>query len=319
MKNLAHTSLSLTSLLFLACGGSDISIGGNDGGSDTSTADASTDTTGNDVAPQDGAMDSPANDAAEFDPSSVSGLVLWLDASKGVTQTSGAISQWADQTTFMNNATQPTTVEEPTFTGTAINGHPAVHFDKDAQGINVGGDMLVIADSASLQWGMGDFYVVVVARFDNTLADGAERGEGLFFSKTSSGSNFPGPFLVGNIPTIFSVTHAPAVGISFSTSSASGDYVTTTTAYNDNTPHAFAMQRVGTTLDLRIDGTSVGTSVSSGLDISNAGSNVTIGADGNGQGVRLDGDIAEVLAVKGVLQVSDRTGLESYVKTKYGL
>lgn len=306
----------------MACSGSDVSIGGNDsGGNDTSTVDASTDSaSGNDAAPQDGATDSPTNDAAEFNPGSVSGLVLWLDANKGITKSiSGAVSEWADQTTFMNNATQSTAVEQPTFTASAINGLPAVHFNKDAQGANVGGDMLVIADAVSLQWGTGDFYVVVVARFDNTLADGAERGEGLFFSKTSSGSNFPGPFLIGNIPTIFSITNAPATGVSFSTSSASGDYVTTTTAYNNDTPHAFAMQRVGTTLDLRIDATSVGTSVSSGLDISNAGSSVRIGADGNGAGLRLDGDIAEVLAVKGVLLMSDRAGLESYVKTKYGL
>ena len=46
---------------------------------------------------------------------------------------------------------------------------------------------------------------------------------------------------------------------------------------------------------------------------------VLIGADYDATGLRLNGDIAEVLAVKGALGTSERTALEAYLTTKYGL
>jgi hypothetical protein len=262
-----------------------------------------------------GSTESGGGDGSTFDPGSVSGLVLWLEADKGVTQSANAVSAWADQTSNHNDASQPTAAEQPTLTAAAIGGMPALHFAKGA-GTTTPGDMLSIADASSLQWGTGDFYVVVVANFDNTLADGAEEGVGALFDKASNASNFPGPFLTANI--IGAITTSQT-GLGFSTSVASGDWVLTNTPYNNSTSHAFAMQRVGLTLDLRVDGASVGTSTSDGIDVSTPGTPVSIGGTTNGQGIRLDGDIAEILAVKGTLAASNRTGIESYVRTKYAL
>ncbi len=192
------------------------------------------------------------------------------------------MSAWTDRTTNHNDASQATATVQPTFASSAINNLPAVHFNKDAQGQNVGGNMMTIADSASLQWGTGDFYLVVVARFDNNVTtDGPERGEGLFYSKVSSGSSsIAGVFFVGGIPGAFG--SGPANGLAFSVHDVAGDFVTSPNLYDNGTPHELAIQRMGKTMDLRVDGASIATSASSGFDVSNVGTPVRFGADANG-------------------------------------
>ena len=106
-------------------------------------------------------------------------------------------------------------------------------------------------------------------------------------------------------------------GLGFSTSTTAGDWVLARNPYNDGTPHAFACQRVGATLDLRVDGVSVGTSTSDDADVSEPGSSVAIGSSSSGQVLRFDGDIAEVLAVRNTLSTADRTSLETYVRRKF--
>jgi hypothetical protein len=139
---------------------------------------------------------------------------------------------------------------------------------------------------------------------------------GMLFSKPGSGANFPGPLLTINI--IGSIS-SNQTGLAFSTATSSGDYVTSSTPYGDGTARAYAMQRTGATLDLRVNGASLGTSISGQNDVSSPGAIVQIGSGFNGQILRLDGDVAEVLAVKGTLAAGDRTGLEGYLRTKYGL
>src|SRR5208283_149667 len=122
-------------------------IGGADSGNDAAQPpDSSTDTGGgNDAAPVDAPADSPG-DASTFTPASVSGLVLWLEGSAGITQNGGAVSAWADQTSFMNNATQSTASLQPTIVASAINALPAVHFNKGNTTKGSSGQELVIAD-----------------------------------------------------------------------------------------------------------------------------------------------------------------------------
>ena len=51
------------------------------------------------------------------DPSSVSGLDLWLRADTGITVASGRVSAWADQSGAGNNAAQATAANQPAYTG----------------------------------------------------------------------------------------------------------------------------------------------------------------------------------------------------------
>ncbi len=323
------SSLGFLACAFLlaACGGEDaITIPTPDsGGSDTGTgndtgtgSDTGTDTgTGTDGSVGDaGSGDAIAVDGGGFQVGNVPGLVLWLNAGKGVNVNQG-VDSWADQTTFKNDAKQTQQPRRPTLNANAINGQPAVHFDKGPGGFPSNGSMMVIADSVSMQWGTGDFFIITVARFDNNPADLNSRGVGLFFSKQAGQPNFAGPFLSGNIPV---GNNGPAnLGLDFASNIQAGNFVVTGTAYNNNAAHAFAGQRVGTKLDLRVDSNSIGTSTSSGVDVSSVGLPARIGADGDASFFRLNGDIAEMIAVKGVLSSQDQAGIQTYLKTKYNL
>lgn len=323
------TYLGLLAFVFVAaCGGEDvvsISVpdgGGNDTGSGNDTGTGNDSGTGNDGGTStDGssgdatALDgSTTVDGGGFQVGNVSGLVLWLNAGKGVSTNQGGVDLWVDQSPAKNDAKQTIQNRRPTPVSNGINGLPTVHFDKGAQ-FNSNGQMLMIADSATMQWGTGDFFLIVVGRFDNAINDGNTRGVGVFFTKQANATNFPGTFLSGNIPGNVN----PTLGLDFATSTAVGNFAITGTAYNNNSAHAFAGQRVGTKIDLRVDSASLTTSTSSGNDVSNVGTPVRIGADGDASFFRLNGDISEIIAVKGVLSAQDQAGIQGYLKGKYAL
>lgn len=314
----------------LACGGEDgvaINPTPDGGGVDTGTTDSGgnpdTGTTPDGAIPDGATTDgatpdgaaADAGDAGSFQLANVPGLVLWLDANKGITLVNGKASVWLDQTTFHNDAAQAIALRQPTPVPAVINGNPVMHFDKGSGGQGSVGNMMLIKDAVSLQWGTGDFFLATVARFDNAISDAPTRGNGLFYSKAAFSSGFPGPTLLGNIPGNGTAT----VGLFGGTAGTLNNFVTSPTAYNNNTPHLFALQRTGVKLDLRVDGTSVATATSTGGNIDNVGTMARIGADGDASFNRLNGDIAETLAVKGAMSGSDLTNIEATLKTKYGL
>jgi len=200
----------------------------------------------------------------------------------------------------------------------AINKLSALHFDQNGGNVNTG-QMLTVTDNAdtSLQWGTGDFFVAVVGDFDNNTSGTQNTGVGLFYSKAVFGGINTAPvglYLYGNLP---SSTVNPNAGMIFSTSNTANDFVTTKTAYNNGNAHLFAIRRRGAAIDLLVDGASVANATSNTVDVSAVKSNVRIGADGDANFYRLDGDIGEILAVKGTLSSTDEAGLTSYLKTKW--
>ena len=321
-------------MVLCACGGSgDTNIDGGDNDSGSNNDVATNDVTTNDVATNDVTTsdvttnDVITSDVAPFNPANVTGLVLWLEADVAssitlVTPDAGPqkITKWADQTSHKNDANGLSQFfgRNPSVKASAINKLPAVHFDQNGANLNTG-QMLTVTDNTdlSLQWGTGDFFVAVVGDFDNNVSNGQNLGVGLFYSKAVfSGTVTPpvGLYLYGNVP---SSTVNPSVGMIFSTSNTANDFVTTTNAYNNGSPHLFAIRRRGATLDLLVDGASVATSTSNTVDVTAAKSNVRIGADGDANMFRLDGDIGEILAVKGALSSTDEQGLDAYLKAKW--
>jgi len=296
-------------------GGDDTGIVDSGGNPDTSITPDAAQSDGS--TPADGSTtDASSLDGGGFQLGNVPGLVLWLDANKGVTQSNGRVTTWADQTSFKNDAAQGLAPRQPTAVAGVINGKPAVHFDKGGGNVGNVGNMLLVKDAVSLQWGTGDFYLATVARFDNAINEASTgRGTGMFYTKVVGPSPFPGPDLVGNIPG----NGTAAVGLTGSTNFTLNNFLTTPTAYNNNNPHLFAIQRSGVKLDLRVDGVSVASSTSNGINVDNVGTIVRIGAEGDASGSRLNGDIAEMLAVKGALSGPDLANIESSLKTKYGL
>ena len=321
-------------MVLCACGGTgDATIDGgdNDGGTngDVANNDVTTnDVTSNDVVTSDVVAQDAPNDVAPFNPANVNGLVLWLEADVASSITLATpdagpqkVTKWADQTVHKNDANGLLQFfgRNPSVKASAINKLPAVHFDQGIQN-QTSGQMLFINDNTdlSLQWGTGDFFVAIVGDFDNNTSNGTNLGVGCFFTKATFPNGFQSPpvglYLYGNVP---GSSINPSVGMIFSTSNTANDFVTTTNAYNNGNAHLFAIRRRGAKLDLLVDGTSVASSTSNSVDVTAAKTQIRIGADGDANLFRLDGDIGEILAVKGALSQSDEQGLGAYLKAKW--
>jgi len=71
--------------------------------------------------------------ARRFDPLSVAGCELWLDAADtdgdGVAESGGSLASWADKSGQANHAVQPTSAKRPQQVADQLNGNPAVRFD----------------------------------------------------------------------------------------------------------------------------------------------------------------------------------------------
>ena len=65
-------------------------------------------------------------------PNEISGLVTWLRADTAAFSQGQAVATWQDSSGSGNHATQPTVSQRPTFTTNAINGLPAMSFNRAA-------------------------------------------------------------------------------------------------------------------------------------------------------------------------------------------
>jgi hypothetical protein len=313
----------------VACGGDTTDIAANDAGPDTAVVDTGLQVDTGTPPPNDSGVtpdtgipidDSgtdaivPVNDAGSFNVGKVTGLALWLDAAKGVTQAAGKVSSWADQSGNNNNAAQSNGNNRPGFTASAINSLPGVHFDMAAQA----GTFMTIVDSPTLSWTTGDYYLVAVARYNNDpqqQGNFTNRFGTLYFKEGQNPS--AGPALFANTPG-----NTVTSGFATQMSNAAADRLLSTgTGYNDNKGHSFSVHRGGTTLELRHNGNLDGTKTVTAVDVSAPTIDVTIGASGGGgfAQARLNGDIAEVIAVKGAISSGDLSGIEGYLKAKYAL
>lgn len=305
----------LASILFISCGGTIAADAGIDSAADATDGGAVD--SGKDSAEALDASNEATADAADggFYLGSVPGLVFWLDAAKGVTKNNqNQVSRWADQSGKMNNAVQSKASRQPVHNVSGINGRPTLHF---AQGATEG-MQLVITDSASLQWGTGDFLLEVVGRFDNDPAGNFDTGIGMFVFKPGAlqgiifaGNRTPG----GNLPASAGLMARIDMNVP-----GNGNHVDVGASYNDSAPRNYAFRRRGTTLDLSVGGASVASRTEVGnIDVSAAFINVYVGSNDTATKFRLDGDIAELIAVKGTTSASDLAAIEAYLKGKYNL
>jgi hypothetical protein len=67
--------------------------------------------------------------AEGFKPNLIGGIVLWLKADVGITQSGGTVSAWADQSPLANNFSQATGSMQPTYVSNANNNLPGLSFD----------------------------------------------------------------------------------------------------------------------------------------------------------------------------------------------
>lgn len=230
---------------------------------------------------------------------------MWLSADQGVTASSNSVVAWADRSTAGNNATQTVAQRQPMLVANVLAGHPVIRFN--AQNMQ-------IADAASLQWGTGDFVIEMVASWKN--ATSATPGYAMLVSKQSTGSGYPGPSLWGNFA-------APSLDTVLGSQIDTSNYArSTANALNDGVVRVVGARRTGTTLEVRLGGAAAGSATVGTIDVNATGFPMYIGGQPSGATAvyqALDGDIAEIVLVKGSVSTADLTDLETYLKTKYGL
>ncbi len=272
----------------------------------TSAADQSnvTSDAGFDGAVTDGGLGADAAADAGFTPATLGGkLVLWLEADPAKTLLdAGLVTTWTDQSGQSNHAQQGVPAHQPALTlDSGLSGKPALHFG--------GAQTLIIQDSVSLQWGASDFAFYAVMRYVNTAANYA-----IAYGKFSSTVSSPGFFLWAAYPTTDSyVTRM--------------DSITPLTAdggpYNDNVMRIVGARKVGNALELRVNGVVTASNPDvSGYDVTAAnavGIPSFIGGRDSVNFQNLDGDVAEMVGLKGTISDAEQTKIEAYLKAKYGL
>jgi hypothetical protein len=252
--------------------------------------------------------------------------VLWLDAAKGVTAAGSKVTAWADQSGNHNDASQQNANWQPGLVAAGIAGLPSVHFTANnaPQGGQASyGTLLNIADSTTLQWASDDYLIEVVARYDNvpdtTLAVERATGYGTFFTKQTQNPAQPaeGVAFYGNTPLSDMAAGTTAVS---SFVYVSHGVINSTAGFNDGVARVLGAQRINqTALSLRVNGAETATSTVPAMDVSEVGVGARIGASGDATLARLDGDIAEMIIVRGAITATDLARIESYLRAKYGL
>ena len=214
------------------------------------------------------------------------GQRLWLRADVGVaTDANGAISTWTDQSAAQKNAAQTDPAARPRLVPNAANGQPVVRFDGVANRL----DLPAFMSGATA----GELFVIVkipgfATRYDGPWslggADGAltELRDGIKTFTEDFGRSTREP------------TGAPVVPAT--------DYI----VYN--------ISADTTTWTLRLNGTVQSAVAQSGLAFS---SSPVLGR--GAANYYLQGDIAEVVAYDRVLTTAERTALQSYLGSKYGV
>ncbi len=223
-------------------------------------------------------------------PSS-STLRLWLKSNSGVlTNSTGNVTNWLDQSGNNNTASPPTVLARPTFVTNSINGNPVLRFD----GIN---HTLRILSNGGFTTNV-DLTAFVVTRPQNSLTilsrdDFSGTGERVWKMGVNNSNYFYEFFGAGN-------------GGYVETGSASlGSPKMITFGFKNNSTRDMAVN--GITLDSKPVG--VMTSSTIGMAVSGR-------LDGN---ELFNGDIAEILFYSQALSIEERENVESYLNTKYSL
>jgi hypothetical protein len=246
-------------------------------------------------------------------PKALSGLVLWLDAAQLVTVTSGRVSAWGDLSGQNNNAGQGVISSRPTVETNAFGSHPGIAFNP----LNSDNQFLSIPDATSLQFGTGDFTLVVVAK-----AIKNDQDISVIFSKQEQFAPYPGPSLWLNLPNEPASDPVHDGKLMFQAAfNGTGEVATTAHGFDNGVPFILTGRRIAvTTIRVRANGVQIDSTLGNdnlNRDVSAVGHPVILGANGIGDFQQLEGSIGEIIAIKGSVSAADLTALETYLESKY--
>ena len=285
-----------------------------DSGTSTDTGTPPGDASKEDAASEDAHTDAEkthdaATDAAQWTPADLNGLVLWLDAAKGVTANAGtgAVSAWADQSGKANTFSQATGLNQPSLQKNVLNGLPVIEF------LQTFDNYLSIQPlPTSLTFGTGDFLIMEVVAYSNTPSSSQDIGyAALYVPSPSSG-------LFGND----NLATPPNASIRAQVNGTGNFVDSASTTFNDGNYHIIGMQRTSTSLVVHADSNlGTGATIPATADLTSGSIGAFIGGriETEGANQALQGTIAEVVAVNTTVGLSDLVSLTQYFQAKYKL
>lgn len=234
-------------------------------------------------------------------PQPSSNFALWLRADSGVTSSSGAVSQWSDQSGQGNNATQSTGSAQPTLTSGAVNSAalPAVLLNGTSQFLNLPSGFANLTNGAS---------IFVVAKPTSSTAT----GDPCAFGNAS------------NSDAVFPQTVGKNASLNAWNGTTSSSVATTTSPLSNSQyqlleevllPGATAGTATGT---IWVNGSQKvqATNLQNLNNISRTQNFVGCGIGGTNF---FQGGIAEILVFSTALSASQRASVESYILSKYAI
>ena len=241
-----------------------------------------------------------------WSPKDIPGLAVWLDSTTGVTfDGSENVTAWLDQSANQNKAGPTAPCIAPTRAANSLNGHDTIAFS------GAGRTCVVVADAPSLQFGMSDFAIFVVARYTNVPMLGGTNSLAYFWRKKDDG--------VGGVVFIGSGGNAGDTRLQLS-AGINGFTTGATTGLNDNSFRRLGGTRRGVDLEVWVDGNPESKKTVTVEDVSQVGQPVCLGATLAFNNLSsMIGNLAEVVAVKGTLSDAQITQLDGYFKAKHGL
>ena len=231
---------------------------------------------------------SNANLTLSFSPNFpvTNGMLLWLRADQGVvTDSSGNVSQWNDQSALGNYAFQASAANQPSLAASSVNGLPAVHFN-GPNSLNL---------QTNMMQGAGAGQIIAVVRIGsnpdafNTLWVFGKSGIGTSYFNTSHYDDF------GN---------NDAAPVDVETSGQISQFYVYDTSIDASGLDVF-----------RSDGIGLWSRQESQASLAFS-AQPNIGGPGTGS---LFGDIAEIFVFGRVLSASEQAQVYSYLATKYGM
>lgn len=228
----------------------------------------------------------------EFDPTLLSGLVVWWDADNGVSSDGEGVTSWLDQSANSNDAANVVNTTKPVFNPTGINGNPSLTFD----GANT---RLDAPSSTSLNFD-SSFTVYILNKV--TDLDGFRT----MFAKTTNAFRF---------------LYNQSDGRAFSIVSSSQRLSTNGTAVDlEHILEIHYQLTVGGAINFTSNGTPLGAAATSAIStITRDTQPFIIGQFGTPDSQVFEGEIGQIVIYNRLLTTPERNIVGNYLADRYGL
>jgi len=225
-------------------------------------------------------------------------LVAWWKADAGVTESGGAVSQWDDQSGNGWHLTQGTSGSRPIYSATGFNSsYPGITFD--------GTDDFLAVSSVTGLSGASACSVFVVMRWDETLSDAYARIFSFWDADYANG--------YGNANSFIIQRENLTSNIQFG-----GNSAYTSTTVTDDTNYRLGGVWDGSNVTLYKNNVA-STPTSKSMTLSGPAT-IRISKEGSGGGTAyVSGIYAEVFVLKKAPDSTERSTIDSYFTTTWGL